>query len=104
MSLRLPQNLPNSLSAESNTSAINVEIAGEKAAALGRSARQMERALKMLKSAGDSGSDQGAALRAASDAVYHFFIQRELCGFANHDEPIERYGIPNAVLLRLGAG
>ena len=104
MSLRLPQNLPGGLSSESNINAINGEIVGEKAAALGRSARQMERALKTLKSTGDSGSDQGEALRAASEAVYHFFIQRELCGFANHDEPIERYGIPNAVLLRLGAG
>ncbi|MGO8389059.1 DUF6665 family protein, partial [Rhizobium johnstonii] len=39
----------------------------------------------------------------ASDAVWAFFIQRDICGLRNNRDAIHRYGIPNEVIARLGA-
>ena len=39
----------------------------------------------------------------AADAVYAFFIQRELCGLRRHDAVIRDLRIPREVLVRLGA-
>ena len=37
------------------------------------------------------------------EAVYAYFIQREVCGFRRHDEIIREFAIPQEVLARLGA-
>ena len=42
-------------------------------------------------------------LKAAAEAVYAYFIQRELCGMRRHQGVIREYQIPNQVLARLGA-
>ena len=42
-------------------------------------------------------------LKRAAEAVYAYFIQRELCGMRRHQDVIREYQIPNAVLVRLGA-
>ena len=42
-------------------------------------------------------------LKAAADAVYAYFIQRELCGYRRHDDAIREFAIPREVLVRLGA-
>jgi hypothetical protein len=39
----------------------------------------------------------------ASDAVWAFFIQREICGLRNGRDVIQRYAIPNEVLAKVGA-
>ena len=42
-------------------------------------------------------------LKEAAEAVYAYFIQREICGMRRHQDVIREYAIPNEVLVRLGA-
>ncbi|NIA70066.1 hypothetical protein HBA54_15785 [Pelagibius litoralis] len=113
MSFRLPQNLSTGLNIETGASVLDAEILAEKAASLGRAGRLVRQALDDLK-AFDENPDNDtadpktanrrqAALQAATDAVYGYFIQRELCGLMNQDDPIEQYAIPREVLARVGA-
>ena len=81
---------------------LDYEIAAEKASALGRAGRRVEEALARLRAQEDRG-DRAAPLREAADAVYAYFIQRELCGLRRHQDVIREYGIPREVLVRLGA-
>lgn len=93
-------------SRESAFEATSLELLGEKAAALGRSARKVEIALRRL-SDFDAGrvedAERPALLKAAATAVWHFFIQREVCGFRDQRPVIAEYRIPQDVLKRLGA-
>ena len=52
---------------------------------------------------GQDDAAREARLKAAAVAVHHYFIQRELMGMRRHDGVIREYGIPRAVLARLGA-
>lgn len=71
---------------------------GEQAFALGMAAKKMERALaRFTKSNGSPEQTQTAA-----DAIYAFFIQREMIGLDNHDYAIKFYDIPSSVLARVG--
>lgn len=79
------------------------EIASEKAAALGRAGERVEKALRRLAEAGRESPQRAALLRDAADAVYAYFIQRELCGMRRHQDVIRDYAIPPEVLVRLGA-
>ena len=79
------------------------EVMAEKAAALGRSGEAAERALRRLKEHGGELEGRAPLLREAADAVYAYFIQRELCGFRRNDGIIREMGIPKEVLSRLGA-
>lgn len=81
---------------------LDYEIAGEMASSLGRAGERVALAIAALSAAG-AGADRAAALHAAADAVYAYFIQRELCGLRRHDDAIREYAIPRAVLARLGA-
>ncbi|MBC6981989.1 DUF6665 family protein [Caulobacter sp. 17J80-11] len=100
MSLRMPQNLSNQLQFETGASILDAEILAERAAALGRAGRKVEQAMVALKAAasGDAGP-----MGHAAEAVYEYFILRELSGFCDHSEAIEAYQIPRAVIARLGA-
>ena len=103
MSVRLPQSLTSNTGPESGASILDGEILAEKAAALGHAGKRAEEALRRLKGCGDTSSERAGALQGAVDAVYAYFIQRELCGFPNHEDPIEQLAIPGEVLVRLGA-
>lgn len=100
MSLRMPQHLSNQLQVETGASILDAEILAERAAALGRAGRRVEQAMTRLKAA--PAGDPGPVMSAA-EAVYEYFILRELSGFCDHAEAIEAYHIPRAVLARLGA-
>jgi hypothetical protein len=78
------------------------EIAAEKASALGRAGEKVEHTLARLRAYGQ-GQDRAALLKDAAEAVYAYFIQRELCGLRRHQDVIREYQIPNEVLVRLGA-
>ena len=82
---------------------LEIEIAAEKAAALGRSGERVERTLARLRALEQGAPERGASLREAVEAVYAYFIQRELCGMRRHQDVIREYAIPNEVLVRLGA-
>jgi hypothetical protein len=103
MSFRqLGSSLASSL-AESGFDALGYEILAEKAASLGRAGERAEICLKQLKAHENSGEGRAALVKEAAEAVYAYFIQRELCGFRRHDDIIHEYGIPKEVLVRLGA-
>ena len=42
-------------------------------------------------------------LTAAQNAVWAYFVQRELCGFKRHQDVIAAFAIPREVLNGLGA-
>lgn len=83
--------------------ALDYEIAGEMASALGRSGRKAEQALCRLKECAPGDPARPAALKQAAAAVHAYLIQRELCGMRRHDAVIREYAIPREVLVRLGA-
>lgn len=76
------------------------EIAQEMAIALGRAGRKVEETLARLR---DGNGERTVLLSEAAEAVYAYFIQRELCGMRRHEGVIRHYDIPKAVLVRLGA-
>ncbi|TWG61104.1 MULTISPECIES: DUF6665 family protein [unclassified Aminobacter] len=79
------------------------EILGEKAATLGRAGDRVEKALKRLAAEAPDSPQRPVLLKEAAEAVYAYFIQRELCGMRRHQDVIREYGIPAEVLVRLGA-
>lgn len=82
--------------------AVEAEVAEEKAASLGRAGSHVERALAALAAQGD-GRDRDALLKAARDAVWALFVQREVMGQSDHAAVIAHYGIPADVLRGLGS-
>ena len=84
--------------------ALDYEIAGEQASALGRAGRRVEEALAALAAAERNPSDRERHLREAAAAVWAYFVQREMIGFRRHDDAVGIYRIPGEVLARLGAG
>jgi hypothetical protein len=104
MSLRLPQSLQKGLQFETGEAVLNGEIASEKASTLGRAGRAVEEALLRLQDAAlvaEVGRD--ILLKEASEAVWKFFIQRDVVGLRDHAAVIKDYQIPRAVLARIGA-
>ena len=85
----------------SDLSPLEAEVMAEKAAALAQSGRRVEAALAALAASADA-EDRPQRVRAAADAVYGFFIQREIVGLRDHRGVIAHYGIPREVLVRLG--
>lgn len=82
---------------------IDYEIANEQAASLGRAGRLVEERLTALAGCDGPGEVRELLVKAAADAVYAYFIQRELFGFLRHDDAIREYVIPREVLARVGA-
>jgi len=84
-------------------SPLDHEIAAEKAASLGRAGEKVEQTLRNLRDCPADAADRGERLREATQAVYAYFIQRELCGLRRHHDAIRDFAIPSEVLARLGA-
>jgi len=102
MTVRPPSNFSGASPAQSALDLVGYEIMAEKASALGRAGQQVEQSLARLFALERESPLRAVALKAAADAVYGYFIQRELCGFRRHQDVIREYGIPNEVLVRLG--
>jgi hypothetical protein len=103
MSLRAPNFLWKAGAGDAALDLLGHEILAEKAAGLGRTGAEVEKSLARLRDHQGSEAEREVLLKAAADAVYAWFIQRELCGFRRHDAVIRQYDIPKAVLARLGA-
>lgn len=101
MALRLPGGPGGIDPVRTGLGVLDYEIAGEMASSLGRAGKRVAATLAALGRTGD-GPGRAAAVRAAADAVYAYFIQRELCGLRRHDDAIREYAIPREVLARLG--
>jgi Family of unknown function (DUF6665) len=87
---------------------LEVEIAKEKAASLGRLGRRLEAALAALSGfdagpAHTRGSGQREALVAhAGMALWHFIVQREACGLKDSTRVMQDYRVPSEVRARMG--
>jgi len=101
-SFRLPQNLTARLKVETGESVLHYELMEEQAQSLGRAGRKVEAALAALRDH-PGGEGRTETLRAAADAVWGYFVQREVIGLRNRAEVIAQYDIPREVLVRLGA-
>ena len=103
MSLRPPSGLAGASALEMLFDALGHEILAEKASALGRAGGRAESALARLAAHGGGREGRAKLLAEAAEAVYAWFVQRELCGLRRHDQVIREYAIPREVLVRLGA-
>lgn len=102
MSFRPPASLLPSTSGDL-LSALDQELAGEMADALGRAGRKVEVALQRCAEARGSSADAlSTALDEAAQAVFALSVQRELCGLRNQAAMIRQYDIPRDVMARVG--
>jgi hypothetical protein len=84
---------------EAGTAVIDHEILAEQASSLSVAERRVIKALAEL----STGTDRARWLAEAQQAVWAYFVQRELIGFRRHTEVISDLGIPQDVLNGLGA-
>jgi hypothetical protein len=80
--------------------AVEAEIRGEKAAALGDAAKRVEAALASLQAIGPD--ERERLLDEAAEAVWGFLIQRELMGLRDREAIVAYYDVPHEVLNRTG--
>lgn len=106
MSTRAPDIAAKLRASEYLLNPVDTEIMAEKASSLGHHGRKVERALAALRdfdaNPGDADARRELVAQAARE-VWAFFVQRELCGLRDRKEVTRFYGIPNEVLIRLGA-
>lgn len=104
MTLRPP--ISNSSSSSARVVALDYEIVQEQVAALGRLGRALETALTALSEYERNGGERGAArtrlVQDASDALWHFMVQREACGLRDPRPVIRDYRVPAEVHNRMG--
>lgn len=99
----MPTNWTGRSASETVLDLLGEEIAAEKAASLGRAWRKAESVLRSLAAHAGAEEERSALVASASEAVYAYFVQRELCGMRRHDDVIRDLSIPKEVLVRLGA-
>lgn len=85
---------------ESGTAALEYEIAAERASSISAAERKVITTLAALAQAQ---SDREPALADARQAVWEYFVHRELIGFRRHTDVIQDLNIPREVLAGLGA-
>lgn len=84
---------------EAGTAAIEHEILAERATSLGAAEARIVKAIAGL----ESGFDRQSWLAEAQQAVWAYFVQREILGFRRHTDVIRDLRIPPEVLAGLGA-
>lgn len=99
-SLRMPQTFIARLRGQEADAALRHEIVEEQATSLGRMGRKAEAALAALRD--HQGEGRAEVLRAASDAVWCFLVQREVLGLRDRAAIVAQYEIPREVMARLG--
>ena len=99
-SLRDSLDLIRMVKPEAGTTALDHEIMAERASSLGNAEARVIKTLKLL---AEGQVDRAAALDDARDAVWSYFVQRELVGFRRHTDVIRDLDIPATVLAGLGA-
>jgi hypothetical protein len=89
--------------AEDGFAALEHELRGEQASALGRAGARVEEALEALREAVPSSPTRSELVDEAAHAVWCYYVQREALGISNHQRVTEFYRIPPEVLGRVGA-
>ena len=86
--------------------ALERELVGERANALGRIAASMEQALEELRQFDRDGVNDPAAraelVAVAAERVWFYVVQRESLGWYRHEEALRFYGVPAELILRMG--
>jgi uncharacterized protein DUF6665 len=111
MSLRPPRPPSARTGFETPANLLDYEIAQEKAAALGRLGRALEKALAALREfdaeVGEASQDARQARRLlvaeAGSALWHFIVQREACGLRDARAVLRDYRVPAEVQDRMDA-
>ncbi len=106
MTVRPPRNFNPSQTKETGLGILEYEMLSERASTLGHHGMKAEAALAALREGeakGKAGVEHERLVDIAAQAVWGMFIHREICGLRNGRDVIQRYGIPNKVLARLGA-
>jgi len=85
---------------QAGTAALEHEIAAERANSLGAAEKRVKDTLAALT---EDEADRAGCLAAARQAVWAYFVQRELLGFRKHADIIRDLDIPGEVLAGLGA-
>lgn len=101
--LRPPNSSSASRKPRTGLAELDHELLGEMASGLGHAGRRAEDCLVRLREHEGGDNSRAVLLKETADAVYAYFIQRELCGMRRHDDVIRNLGIPREVLVRLGA-
>jgi hypothetical protein len=83
---------------DAGTAAIEHEIQAERANSLGAAEHRVMKAIAAL----GVGDDRQTLLAEAREAVWAYFVQRELLGFRRHTDVIRDLAIPADVLNGLG--
>ena len=96
MSLRQPASLPTRQSAAVDV--LEYELLQEKASTLSRVTQIFERALAAHLAA----PEDPDLFAHAGEALWHFVIQRELCGLRNTEAVLREYRVPAPLRLRMG--
>jgi hypothetical protein len=100
-SLRMPQSFARRLGVDTGEAALRYELLEEQAATLGRAGRKLEAALAALRAC--EGEGRAEALKAAADAAWCVFVQREVLGLRDRAQVVAEYDIPREVMVRIGA-
>ncbi|WP_127753426.1 MULTISPECIES: DUF6665 family protein [unclassified Devosia] len=100
MSLRDSLDLIRMVRPEAGTSAIEHEIVAERASSLGSAEARVIAAMAAL---AEPDSNRQQCLETARQAVWAYFVQRELIGFRSHNDVIRELKITPEVLVGLGA-
>ncbi len=105
MTVRPPQALAPSFTKDTGLNLLEYELMSERADSLGRHGLKVEKAIAALSVLQDSATPperREQLLDDAADAVWAFFIQREICGLRSNRDAVQRYSIPKEVMARLG--
>ena len=94
--LRMPHSLIQRLGGDAAEAALRQEMIEEQANVLGRAGAKVESTLQALR---DHPGDEGrpAVLRAAAEAVWAFFVQREVMGLRDRAYIVAHYKIPRYI-------
>ena len=93
---------------EDASSALEYEIAREKASSLGRLGRRLEAALAALEAfdathrRGECRDERDVLVDEAGNLLWHFVVQREACGLRDSARVMQDYRVPNEVQGRMG--
>jgi hypothetical protein len=82
--------------------ALELEFAQERAAALGRLGRALEQAISALSQVEPARADRRRLVEEASLALWHFAVQREVCGLRDLSAVLRDYRVPREVSARMG--
>ncbi|WP_196258770.1 DUF6665 family protein [Pelagibacterium limicola] len=100
MSLRDSLDLLKAVNPEGGQAVLEHEIMAERASSLNAAEAKVAKTMDALRAAGPD--DNADALSNAREAVWAYFVQRELIGFKRHHDVITAFGIPREVLNGLG--